>query len=325
MGRQACRTSMDFRETFLQIQCRLLEHLIRKSRIHGSLMFQKTHHHMWWVTARHQFRIWYASLNRQPEIQSSPVMEDFQRNMEQTNNDCRFQTFISTHSPRQQRLLVGKRFKTEVCTYSQFPTEPTLWIKEVELVGSVGYLKSSCSLREIRLPDFEVLGARIASALNRIIHNSHFKRRVSLEEQKARKEDGLLRGRQIAYLIKRVLPGHWSQWFCRESCRPIYDALRNDDIQEFDSKWDGIFSINDENPIWWHLGRIVQIKNTTVWKTQDRIGIVRLGDSSEESWTWLSQIENDGEEKYRAGNSKLRILKPEAEILRRTPWSRIRG
>ena len=48
------------------------------------------------------------------------------------------------------------------------------------------------------MPDFEVLDAKIASALNRIIHNSHFKRRVSLEEQKAQKEDRFLRGRQIA-------------------------------------------------------------------------------------------------------------------------------
>ena len=39
------------------------------------------------------------------------------------------------------------------------------------------------------MPNFEVLDARIASALNRIIHNSHFKRRISLEEQKAQKED----------------------------------------------------------------------------------------------------------------------------------------
>ena len=51
------------------------------------------------------------------------------------------------------------------------------------------------------MPDFEVLDARIASALNRIIHNSHLKRKVSLEEQKAQKEDRFLRGRQIAYLI----------------------------------------------------------------------------------------------------------------------------
>ena len=34
------------------------------------------------------------------------------------------------------------------------------------------------------MPNFEVFDARIASALNRIIHNSHFKRSISLEEQK---------------------------------------------------------------------------------------------------------------------------------------------
>ena len=47
------------------------------------------------------------------------------------------------------------------------------------------------------MPDFEVLDAKIASALNRIIHNSHFKRRISLEEQEAQKQDRFLRGRQI--------------------------------------------------------------------------------------------------------------------------------
>ena len=92
------------------------------------------------------------------------------------------------------------RFKTEVCTCSQFPTEAMQWIKEVELVDSVDE-RSSSSTRGILMPNFEVLDARIASALNKIIHNSHFKRKISLEEQKAQKEDRFLRGRQIAHLI----------------------------------------------------------------------------------------------------------------------------
>ena len=45
-------------------------------------------------------------------------------------------------------------FKTEVCTCSQLLTEALLWIKEVELVDSVDDLKSSCSVRGIRMPDF---------------------------------------------------------------------------------------------------------------------------------------------------------------------------
>ena len=91
------------------------------------------------------------------------------------------------------------RFKTGVCTCSRYPPEAMLWIKEVEMVDSVDDLNSSLSVRGCQMPDFEVLDAKIASALNRIIHNSHFKRRVSLEEQKAQKEDRFLRGRQIAH------------------------------------------------------------------------------------------------------------------------------
>ena len=93
------------------------------------------------------------------------------------------------------------RFKTEVCTCSHFPTEAMQWIKEVELVDSVDELRSSSSTRGISMPNFEVLDARIASALNKIIHNSHFKRKISLEEQKGPERGRFLRGRQIAYVI----------------------------------------------------------------------------------------------------------------------------
>ena len=50
-------------------------------------------------------------------------------------------------------------------------------------------------------PNFEMLDARIASALNKVIQNSDFKKKVSLEEQKAQKEDRFLRGRQITYMV----------------------------------------------------------------------------------------------------------------------------
>ena len=97
------------------------------------------------------------------------------------------------------------RFKTEVCTGSQFPAEAMQWIKEVELVDSVDELRSSSSTCGISMPNFEILDARIASVLNKIIHNSQFTRRISLEEQKAQKQDRFLRGRQIAYLIYEYL------------------------------------------------------------------------------------------------------------------------
>ena len=122
------------------------------------------------------------------------------------------------------------RFKTEVCTCSQFPTEAMQWIKEVELVDSVDELRSSSSIRGISMPNFEVLDARIASALNKIIPNSQFKRRISLEEQKSP-------DCPLIYDQFRVTGTHDSV----ENYTDLFTiVLRNDDIQEFDSKWDGI-------------------------------------------------------------------------------------
>ena len=90
------------------------------------------------------------------------------------------------------------------------------------------------------MPDFEVLDARIASALNKIIHNSQFKRRISLEEQNAQKEDRFLRGRQIAYLIYEYFRVTGANGSVQNYADLFTIVLRNDDIQEFDSKWDGI-------------------------------------------------------------------------------------
>ena len=105
----------------------------------------------------------------------------------------------------------------------------------MEMVDSVDELRSSSSTRGISMPNFEVFDARIASALNRIIHNSHLKRRISLEEQKAQKQDRFLRGRQIAYLIYE----YFRVTGANDSVEKYAD-LFTIDIQEFDSKCDGI-------------------------------------------------------------------------------------
>ena len=90
------------------------------------------------------------------------------------------------------------------------------------------------------MPNFEVLDARIASALNKIIYNSHFKRRISLEEQKAQKQDRFLRGRQIAYLIYDYLRVTGIQDSVENYADLFNISLRNDDIQEFDFRWDEV-------------------------------------------------------------------------------------
>ena len=126
--------------------------------------------------------------------------------------------------------------------------------------------KSSLSVRGIWMPDFEVLDAKIASALNKIIHNSHFKRRVSLEEQKTQKEDRFLRGI------------HWRKSHLMTSWKDC-------------TNWE-YESVTSSSPYY----------------------------SSKESWTWFSQIEDDGEKKYRA-----RFTKQEFWGLEWKLWGERRG
>ena len=124
---QVLGTRMKYRETFWQIQRRLLQHLIRKSQMHGSLMYQNTRHRMWWVKVKHKFRIRGISQIRQTEIQSSPVKEDSQKNMGQTQiSELHFDKF-----PTSATFACWKiKFKTEICTCSQIRTEAMLWIKK---------------------------------------------------------------------------------------------------------------------------------------------------------------------------------------------------
>ena len=53
-------------------------------------------------------------------------------------------------------------------------------------------LKTSRSVFGEKFPNFEMLDARIVTGLRNFISNSNFKRKVSLEDQKAQKEDRLL-------------------------------------------------------------------------------------------------------------------------------------
>ena len=111
-------------------------------------------------------------------------------------------------------------FKTEVCTCSQFPTEAMLWIKEVEMVD----LKSSRSIRGTHGPDFEVLDAKIASALNRIIQNTRFKKKVSLEEMKAQKRRPLPRSLEpmvLSRIMRTYLQLFFEMTIFRNSIRKV--------------------------------------------------------------------------------------------------------
>ena len=132
------------------------------------------------------------------------------------------------------------RFRIQLTTCSDVHPEATLWIKEVEIVDSMEDLKSSRSVAGKNFPIFEMLDAKIASALNKIIPNSHFQKNVSLEEQKAQKEDRFRRGRQIAFMIYDYFRVSGAHDTVVEYDDLFSINLRNDNVQEFDTRWDEI-------------------------------------------------------------------------------------
>ena len=147
-----------------------------------------------------------------PSTMSSTIHCEFPQNymvgqQRQQISELQFEKF-----PNPQSFCVEIRLKNQVTTCSDFPSDAMLWIKKVEMVDSVEEFKSSQSIAGENFPKFEMLDAKTASALNKMIHNSHFKKqKVSLEEQTAQKEDRFQRGRQIAFMINdyfRVTGAH---------------------------------------------------------------------------------------------------------------------
>ena len=166
-----------------------------------------------------------------------------------------------------------------------FLTEAMLWIKEVEMVESVDDLESSRSDNGTHGPDFELLDARIASALNKITQNARFKKKVSLEDMKAHKEDLFLRGRQIASLIYE----YFRVTGANESVENYADlftvALRNDNFQEFDTKWDEVLLSMTQIPSDDILEGLYKLRIRVSGKVKTVLELYKYGDSSEESWT----------------------------------------
>ena len=73
-------------------------------------------------------------------------------------------------------------FKTEVCANTPCSMLTMSWIKEGKVAKSTdGLLKLQSIEGRSDFPDFEMLDAKIASALKKIISNPHLRRRVTVE------------------------------------------------------------------------------------------------------------------------------------------------
>ena len=178
--------------------------------------------------------------------------------------------------------------------------EAVPWIKGVEMADSVDDLKSSSSARGIQMPDFQVLDARIASALNRIIHHTPFTRRIRLEEQKAQKQDRFLRGRQIAYLIYEYFRVTGANDSVENYAGLFTISLRNDDIQEFDSKWDGILLSMTKIPPDDILEGLYKLRTRESEKLKTVLEVYKMEIHQKKLGPDYHRLKTTGKEKYRA-------------------------
>ena len=93
-------------------------------------------------------------------------------------------------------------FLTEVCSKAKNPTLALQWIKEIETAKFMEDLITPKSIKGKDFPHYEELVLMMAAALQRCYDkHTHFRKRISVEEQRAQKDNRFLRERQIAYLV----------------------------------------------------------------------------------------------------------------------------
>ena len=207
----------------------------------------------------------------------------------------------STNSLVVNHFLVWRiQFKIQVTTCSDFPSDAILWIKEVEMFDSLEKLKSSRSVSGKNFPNFEMLDAKIASALKKDhpefpIQEEGQSRGTECQERRpvsTRKTD------RVHDL--QLLSSDWRSWY---SIGPCWFIFCFSSWQHSGIRWKmgRSSTIHVKDSIRWYLGESVHIEDTWVRATQNRFGIVRHGDSSEDIDAQLS--EDNGEEEYRSETS----------------------
>ena len=85
--------------------------------------------------------------------------------------------------------------------------------------------------------------------------------------------------------------------------------LRNDDVQDFDTRWDEMLLSMSKIPPDDVLESLYKWRIRESCSTQNRIGFVRHGKSSEDIEARLAKIENDGEEKHRSATQITKLCR----------------
>ena len=160
-------------------------------------------------------------------------------------------------------------------TRSDFPSEAMLWIKDVEMVDSLEELKSSRSVSGNNFTNFEMLDAKIA----------------------------FLRGRQIACMIYdffRVTGAHDTLF---DYADLFSVALHDDNIQEFDPRWDEVLLPMSKIPSDDILESLYKLRIRESAQLKTILDLYDMEIHQKISMPNYRNIEDNGEEEYRSETS----------------------
>ena len=94
--------------------------------------------------------------------------------------------------------MLEVKIRNQVSASFRSPSEAMSWIKEVEMVDSVDDFTSSHSVQGYsHFPNFEMLDARVASTLNKIIQNSYCKKKVWRNRKPRKRIGSFAEGRSL--------------------------------------------------------------------------------------------------------------------------------
>ena len=129
----------------------------------------------------------------------------------------------------------------------------------------------------------------------------------------------------IAFLIYEYVQGTGANDSVENSADLFTIALRNDDIQEFDSKWDGILLSMTKIPSDDILEGLYKLRIRESEKLKTVLELYNMEIHHKKAGPDYDRLKTMVKRSIEQNLRIKNFLRPETEIMKGTPWSRIRG
>ena len=189
-----------------------------------------------------------TTFETRPSTMSSAILVELRRITWSDSKDSKYRNCNSTNSLIHHRSWRGNSIQNSSQYLFWFFIECHVVGQRSGDVYSLDELKASQSVHAKDFPNFEMLEAKIAFALNKIIQDSQFKKKVGLKEQKPQKENRFLRRRQIAFMIYDNFQVTGAHDTVVDYAGLFSVILHDDNIQDFDTRWDEVLLSMSKNP-----------------------------------------------------------------------------